>query len=990
MRTLKKTLCFVLAVVMVLGISAFGVFAESTTEPLSTAEVSEQYKTAAKVAAAMGVFNGGTGDTWSSQLNRAQAATILTRLRGVDASTLTATSNSFTDLDPWAEPYVAYAERAGLILGVGGGRFDPQGALTGYQWGLMLLRVLGYVDSAEGINTDNWQVVTARLARQADLDKEIPDMSKQLTREQAAQMVFNALKADMVEYGTGVTVSTTDGTGINVSGGRKLQTTSNKYGYAIDNKKDGTNDGNGNNNSKYIVQLGEQLYKGDLECLKGDDAFGRPDCETWKNKGKDIVTLAAKNDNLVTTLNGKVEYQDIYDALGSSVVNNDKNGDNFTRFDAWVDGVNVDTKYEKGAESLVNFYTLNVAKGNGTKVLGTGRGTVTELYRKYEDNHYNVTVVVINSYVASATSDYNSSKGTLSITTEGNVPGTLDSRTLDGDDITGLDQFMAKDYLIYTAAKVGNKYEVKTVYAPTKLEGVNVTAFATKNGAADTVTVDGTKYNYAMNDVNDNASYVELKTSYETSSDSTYDFYLDKFNNVIFAEGHSGGGHYVYVKSTNLKQGLDSDSEARIIGVDGKKSDVLIKRVNGWKMDDWYDLQGADTYDEKQLALADLAGHWYRYTLDDGDYRLWSVYINASGGDNNMADAQAHYDLDNDVFASFEKGKGSVKADVTSYTYNDVEMSVGLNSATTFIVDDGDGIRVYPGISTLPNIDDAWFAAVVKDNNYVSYMYIRADSGNIEDTTNLKWAFIHRATVTKGYDSANKVDTYTYDAIVDGVDTTITLNDEVAGPGLYYWSTTKYDRPNSVKSAYYDENSRFTVIDTNSNFFYWYVTTDGNTLSVPLMEDAAYVVNSDAKVWTVGAGGGDATLNTLRGAVEGEYDQGFIGQIYLVNKSDSDKTKSEVYFIGDKVGDEENNLVVDLNKRDVGTYHYIYYPILASNDPEDFVETEDLATLIQFYLMVKENATVEREGNKNDGYSFYVADGNGTVYEWGLGRAEDE
>ncbi|MBR1660478.1 MAG: hypothetical protein IJ705_09190, partial [Oscillospiraceae bacterium] len=106
MRTLKKTLCFVLALVMVLGIGAFGVYAESTTSA-STGDYTE----ASKVTEAIGVFIGGDGTDWSTPLTRAQAATLLCRLDGktddeINAMTI---SNTFTDLDPWAEPFVAYA-----------------------------------------------------------------------------------------------------------------------------------------------------------------------------------------------------------------------------------------------------------------------------------------------------------------------------------------------------------------------------------------------------------------------------------------------------------------------------------------------------------------------------------------------------------------------------------------------------------------------------------------------------------------------------------------------------------------------------------------------------------------------------------------------------------------------------------------------------------------------------------------------------------------
>ena len=104
----------------------------------------------------------------------------------------------------WAEGYIESCVAQGIVSGVGGGRFAPDGNVTGSQLAKMLLVSLGYNADNEGFTGNAWETnVNVRAAQKHLYDGlENVDVSAAVTRDQAAQMVWNALQAYEVEYKT--------------------------------------------------------------------------------------------------------------------------------------------------------------------------------------------------------------------------------------------------------------------------------------------------------------------------------------------------------------------------------------------------------------------------------------------------------------------------------------------------------------------------------------------------------------------------------------------------------------------------------------------------------------------------------------------------------------------------------------------------------------------------------------------------------------------
>ena len=104
----------------------------------------------------------------------------------------------------WAEKYIESCASQGIVSGVGAGKFAPAGNVTGTQLAKMLLVSLGYKSENEGFTGNSWATnVNVRAAQKGlYVGLETMDTNAALTRDNAAQMVWNALNAYEVEYKT--------------------------------------------------------------------------------------------------------------------------------------------------------------------------------------------------------------------------------------------------------------------------------------------------------------------------------------------------------------------------------------------------------------------------------------------------------------------------------------------------------------------------------------------------------------------------------------------------------------------------------------------------------------------------------------------------------------------------------------------------------------------------------------------------------------------
>ena len=204
MKNFKKVLALVLVLATLLGLATMA----SATEYKDADKISGSYEEAVKVLDLIETMQGYPNGEFrpTATITREEAAKLIAIFdnKDTDISTYYTSINPFADeKGRWGESYVGYGYRAGIIAGMNATTFAPTANVTGTQFLKMALVTLGYDQEAEGFVGSSWAVNVLALARKLDLIDGLADGWKpeaDLTRQEAAQILLNTLKADTVEY----------------------------------------------------------------------------------------------------------------------------------------------------------------------------------------------------------------------------------------------------------------------------------------------------------------------------------------------------------------------------------------------------------------------------------------------------------------------------------------------------------------------------------------------------------------------------------------------------------------------------------------------------------------------------------------------------------------------------------------------------------------------------------------------------------------------
>ena len=588
MRNLKRTLSLVLAAVMLVGMMVVGAPAASS-DFVDGNEIT--YAEAAEVMTALGVFEGTDKGAFDPTgiLTREQAAAIICRmLLGDDAENLTTNSTVFSDVaaDRWSAGYIGYCAQQNILAGTGNGTFNPEGELTGLAFAKMLLVALGYDPAIEQYVGNDWAVNVAADAVDAGIAVSGVIMADAMTREQAAQMAYQTLEADMVRYASrGTTIQQPDGSTIIVGNTAAEPVSKTDSDYAGDSNDD--------------TQQFCERYFADLKKVNGEDDFARP-ASQWKLKNDIIGTYPAEADGTFTTA---VDKGDLYDVIGRTVYN-DITASKPTDFSVYVDGDPVSSP--DVADYFVNNETDD-AKGTAK---GTAKGVLTQVF---VDDDNNVILSQIHTYVAQVDGGYDEENEELELDDLGLDTFPAVNTTLSADDFENLSAFEDGDYVLITA--VGD--EVKTIQAAEVVSGTVTSYTSNKN-----VTLDGTKYEYSQG----------YSSTYNLKDD--YDLVLDTYGYVIYADGVEASDDYVFITDIAKIGGVNKSYEAKAYFVDGTTAVIEVSNADDleWESTDktkntWfsYDEKNDGTYELGKLNSNDSASKDFNTTgkiIETGDARI--------------------------------------------------------------------------------------------------------------------------------------------------------------------------------------------------------------------------------------------------------------------------------------------------------------------------------------------------------------------------------
>ena len=526
---MKKLLALVLALVMSMSLVTISNAAFKDADKID-------YKEAVDVMNAVGVFIGDEKGNFNAKenLTREQAAKIIAYLElGSKAADALVGGATFTDVasSRWSAGFVGYCAQAGVVNGVGNGKFDPAGQLTALQFGKMLLVELGYDAKAAGMVGADWAINTSKLMASTKLmDKIDGSVNQVLTREKAAQMCVNALKAPTVEYSTKGSSIIVNGAEINFGASVPTYVTNTIAKEQTISKQTLTN------SNAYTIELGEKLFK-DLKLNRTTDDFGRPANE-WFWKAAKVGTYADKADLSYTE---KVKLGTIYSDLGLGEKVLAKN------VTVYVDG-------DKGT------LAKDISKGEDTKI--GGQGTLTEVY--YDSGDNTAVICHINYYIGEV-------QKTVAATASKDAYIVIATDSVKPAGAAGVENFTTDakfddDVAVYYTYSESAD-EIKSVAVCETVSGTVTEAQNAKTAKEDTANVTiSEKYKAAAKFVGEEVSDSMVKYDYKV--------YLDGNNNMLKIEKVSKlSNEYALVRATQGKN-VFSSNKAQVVFADGTEKVV--------------------------------------------------------------------------------------------------------------------------------------------------------------------------------------------------------------------------------------------------------------------------------------------------------------------------------------------------------------------------------------------------------------------------------
>lgn len=200
MRNLKRVLTLVMAIAMLMSLMIV------STGAAFPDEKDIKNIDAVNMNVALNIIQGRPDGNFdpAGNITRGEMAKMITiaRTGGTEPTLGTQITPSYTDIKGhWAEKYIEYCNTFKIIAGRGDGTFAPDANVTGTEAAKMLLVTIGYVAEYENFNGPTWaSSIGAKASDKGLFLGTAIDAAAPLSRDNAAQMIVNALEASMVIY----------------------------------------------------------------------------------------------------------------------------------------------------------------------------------------------------------------------------------------------------------------------------------------------------------------------------------------------------------------------------------------------------------------------------------------------------------------------------------------------------------------------------------------------------------------------------------------------------------------------------------------------------------------------------------------------------------------------------------------------------------------------------------------------------------------------
>ena len=501
----------------------------------------------------------------------------------------------------WAEKYIESCYAQGIVSGVGGGKFAPAGNVTGTQLAKMLLVSLGYNPDIEKFTGNAWATNVNIIATQKGLYEglESIDVSAALTRDNAAQMIWNALKAGEVKYEytlvseNGTLVSKTTLVDKKDTNGKDLTMLKDKY--SVTTREDVTlktisKDDKGTYSVTTSGTAGKDVSYTKVEKNYSDLMGQKVDVLVKDNDNSKVFGIYANEDSTVVAT-GVIGDLDTVSGTTTKVKFNDK-----------------EYKLDDNNKVIIFNKTDSYSKSDLYSLANTATGVEKAYAIKLIDNDSNgkIDTAVVTPFTVAEVTYAGSSSYTFrpvggKLSTIGNI---------DSDDVNAYKGIAKDDYAIVYADTdtVSGDWEV--------VQADKVTGKVTATKSSDTKgKIDGKWYEslvrgqtFSLNDTVDAyiaggyAFQVEVSESGATSADA------------VFVDA-------VQVKTESLSDGL----HAKLYFTDGTSKEAKISKIDNKKVITSGTAGSNEVLYENTTSANSLKDKIYTYSMDGDKYELKTI-----------------------------------------------------------------------------------------------------------------------------------------------------------------------------------------------------------------------------------------------------------------------------------------------------------------------------------------------------------------------------
>ena len=809
---MKKLLALVLALVMSMSLVTISNAAYSDKADIDLKE-------AVDVLSAVGVFEGSDGKfDPKANLTREQAAKLVAYLQlGQKSADALVGGNKFTDVaaNRWSAGYVDYCATTGVVAGVGNGQFNPTGSLTALQFGKMLLVCLGYDADSEGLTGADWQINTSKLMTSAKLLKGLDSVkaTEVITREQAAQMMLNALKAPTVEYDTKGSTIIINGAVIGIGGSKATYVTAT---VAEDSTVKNIGKTQLTNSNEYTVELGEKLFS-NLKLNSTADAFMRP-ATKWTLKAETIGTYADTPD-LTYTAGTKIGT--IYSDLGLS------------------DGISKKNVTEYVDGDYAGAFAYDIVKGSKDKV--GGNGVLLNVY--YNDDAETITFVEVNTYIGKVTAAYPDT------TTK---DAYVKIKNMDGYSCPGAgkefetESFKKNDVVAYTYSAKDGENSIQSMALAEKVTGAMSTYTISGN-----VTVGGTKYDANKMSV---STVKDTVAAVDKGDDVT--IYLDANGYVLYVDADADVKYAVVLNYKTGVGDLNDETKAKLLFTDGTTKTVKVALAGSLTAESPFtNVLAADAAEATTLSQYDIVS----YTIGTDDVYELTLVANArttataSGATKLVSNGK-------NTFVNNIKDVNLSTAATGNQTTNAADAETVFLVATLKADGTVKSTAAYKGFANVPTITLAdtktttmsVFMDAKTSNNPATVVFVLDDAGtNVTVSSNNKdIIYIKGSDTDKSYTNALG-HFYEYDCFVNGDTTATTIKTE----SQFTKDTLIYGPSYNSKGILIGQDAFVNADHTTGTDMAYGTTTDSVKNDVIKLGGASYAYAKNVEVYFIDVDG---------------------------------------------------------------------------------------------------------------------------------------